>query len=881
MKNLLLFDGNSIFNRAFYGLGNTGNILKTSTGLYTNAVYGFLNILLKNINEEQPTHICVAFDRKAKTFRHEKYDLYKANRTGMPDELALQLPVLKDVLWAMNIYTVEKDGFEADDLIGSISYWVSSTTGEIVILTGDRDSFQLISDNVSIKMPVTRQGATAVELYDLTTFTEKYCINPKQMIDVKALMGDKSDNIPGVAGIGEKTALKLICEYGSLQNLYDCIDKINSKAIKEKLITDKKAAFLSYELSAIDITTDHGFILDDAVIKDYNHEKLYELFQNLEFNSLSERLGLKKPVIEREESLDFKCPVSIAKDITQLDKFLEKAGELNIYAEYDQTEHPFIKFKFICLYAKKEALYINFNNIDYDEAVKKLHEIISGGITVNTYDLKQLFLALNGFDLNINKSFDLMIAAYILEPSSKDYSLENLVRKYLNSEINYDKCQTEDKTVQEAVNTAYKAEAVMVLKEKLLDGLQSNNQLVLYEEIEMPLIEVLAFMERTGFYVDKQALKTYSIELDKRIVNLINDIYNLAGHDFNINSPKQLGRVLFEELKLPPVKKTKTGYSTDVEVLEKLKNKHDIIVFILEYRQLVKLKSTYVDALYNLVNPVTQRIHSIFKQDVTVTGRISSIEPNLQNIPVRSEEGRKIRQVFTAGEGQVLIDADYSQIELRVLAHIANDGTMKDAFENNMDIHLLTAAKVFGVKPEEVTFEQRSGAKAVNFGIVYGIGEYSLSQDLNISIKEAKRYIDDYLEHYKGVAEYMKNVVKGAYDTGYVETIFKRRRYIDELKSSNKQIRSFGERVAMNAPIQGSAADIIKIAMISVYNKLKQNKSKAKLILQVHDELIIEAPANEADTVSKWLKECMEDAVRLSVKLTVDVNTGRSWFDTK
>jgi len=342
-----------------------------------------------------------------------------------------------------------------------------------------------------------------------------------------------------------------------------------------------------------------------------------------------------------------------------------------------------------------------------------------------------------------------------------------------------------------------------------------------------------------------------------------------------------LGRVLFEELKLPPVKKTKTGYSTDVEVLEKLKNKHDIIVFILEYRQLVKLKSTYVDALYNLVNPVTQRIHSIFKQDVTVTGRISSIEPNLQNIPVRSEEGRKIRQVFTAGEGQVLIDADYSQIELRVLAHIANDGTMKDAFENNMDIHLLTAAKVFGVKPEEITFEQRSGAKAVNFGIVYGIGEYSLSQDLNISIKEAKRYIDDYLEHYKGVAEYMKNVVKGAYDTGYVETIFKRRRYIDELKSSNKQIRSFGERVAMNAPIQGSAADIIKIAMISVYNKLKQNKSKAKLILQVHDELIIEAPANEADTVSKWLKECMEDAVRLSVKLTVDVNTGRSWFDTK
>lgn len=891
MNKLLLIDGNSIFNRAFYGLGSTGGLLKTSAGVYTNAIFGFLNIFFKNLNEEQPTHICVAFDRKAKTFRHEQYELYKANRTGMPDEMAIQFPILKDVLSAMNISMIEKDGYEADDLIGSLSKTAGDQGFETVILTGDRDAFQLITDRVTVKLLVTKQGVTGTDFYDQKTFVEKYNINPSQMIDVKALMGDKSDNIPGIPGIGEKTALKLICEYGSLDELYNHADEVKPQSTKEKLLQNKEIAYLSYDLSKIDTIVDHGFQLDHAVIKEYDNDRLLELFKNLEFNSLIQRLGLKEGTACNKED-SYECPVTVIETTGQLSALLDRVSELNIYANYETSGHPFVRITDMCIYADGKAAFVDLNLIKidetagsegsaYDQAILLLRQKVSEGVPVNGYDLKQLYLALSWFELNENqRMFDFLIAAYILDPSSKDYSVETLARKYIGSGIAKIDCG-DDPLMQKAGESAAITYAMSLLKKRLMNELNNNEQLDLFENVEIPLITVLAFMEYTGFYVDKEALKKYGVELEGRIAGLITNIYNLAGHEFNINSPKQLGQVLFDELKLPVIKKTKTGYSTNAEVLEKLRSKHEIIDHILEYRHLVKLKSTYVDAMYNLVNPKTQRIHTVFKQDVTVTGRLSSVEPNLQNIPVRTEEGRKIRRVFTAQGDKVLVDADYSQIELRVLSHIADDEAMKEAFANDMDIHLSTAAKVFGINPEDVTYEQRSRAKAVNFGIVYGIGEFSLSEDLKIPIKEAKKYIEEYLQHYNGVDTYMKDIVQSAYEKGYVETILKRRRYIDELNSSNKQVRMFGERVAMNAPIQGSAADIIKVAMVRVYKKLKELGLESKLILQVHDELIIEAVPEEASKAADLLKECMENAVQLKTKLTVDVNTGKSWYDTK
>lgn len=889
MHKLLLIDGNSIFNRAFYGLGGTGELLRTSAGVYTNAIFGFLNIYLKNLNEEQPTHVCVAFDRKAKTFRHEQYELYKANRTGMPDEMAIQFPILKDVLSAMNISTIEKDGYEADDLIGAISKNAGSRGIETVILTGDKDAFQLIDDHVTIKMPLTKKGLTGTDFYDKEAFIEKYQLNPEQMIDVKALMGDKSDNIPGVPGIGEKTALKLICEYGSLDGVYQHVGEMKAGSIKDKLIQNKEMAYLSYDLSKIDTHTDHDFQLDQAKLKEYDNDRLLGLFKDLEFNSLIQRMGLQEQDQGYEKDA-FECPVTVIKTIKELSSLLDSLSELHFYANYNTQGHPDVKLMDCCIYTGKSAVYVNPELIQdtddslgsvYDQVIGMIRQKVSSGCPINGYDLKQLYHALSWFEINEKQSvFDLLIAAYILDPAAKDYSVETLFAKYTGLEMPKIDCG-DDLLMQKAGKFASKVYAMTVLKDKLSDELIHNNQLGLFENVEIPLTVVLAFMEHNGFYVDTDALTKYGLELEGRIAGLISTIYSMAGHEFNINSPKQLSQVLFEELKLPVIKKTKTGYSTNADVLEKLKSKHEIIEHILEYRQLVKLKSTYVDAMCNLVNPLTHRIHTIFKQDVTTTGRLSSIEPNLQNIPVRTEEGRKIRRVFTAQGDKVLVDADYSQIELRVLSHIADDQAMQEAFANNMDIHLSTAAKVFGILPEDVTFEQRSRAKAVNFGIVYGIGEFSLSEDLKISMKEAKKYIEDYLAHYSGVASFMKNIVASAYENGYVETILNRRRYIDELKSSNKQVRMFGERVAMNAPIQGSAADIIKVAMVKVYKKMKEMNLQSKLILQVHDELIIEAVPEETDLTAKLLKDCMEEAVQLKTKLTVDVNTGKSWFETK
>jgi DNA polymerase-1 len=890
MQKLLLIDGNSIFNRAFYGLGSTGDLLKTSSGLYTNAIFGFLNIYFKNLNEEQPTHVCVAFDRKGKTFLHEQYDLYKANRTGMPDEMAVQFPVLKDVLSAMNVCIIEKDGYEADDIIGSICKKFGKQGYKTVILTGDRDAYQLIDPNVSVKLPVIRKGVSGTEFIDLESFTEKYGLKPEQMIDVKALMGDKSDNIPGVLGIGEKTALKLIGEYGSLDEVYRHIEEIKPPSVKQKLTEHKDEAYLSYELAKIDTETDHGFTLDDATLKDYDRKRLFKLFKDLEFNSLIQRLGLQETAESKEEDA-FSCPVSIIASVKELCSLLDSLTELNILVKTDAKDHPFVKITDFCIHTNQGSYYVDPRRLAdsdcetddaiYDKVVCLLREKISSGCPLLGYDLKQLYLALSWFEIiEEQQAFDLLIAAYLLDPSSKDYSIKTLYGKYTGSEIGKTDCG-DDILLQKAGALAQEAYAMTLLKDKLFEELFNNNQYDLFKNVEIPLITVLAFMEYTGFYLDKEALTEYGIDLEKRIEKLMLSIYTIAGHEFNINSPKQLGQVLFEELKLPAVKKTKSGYSTDAGVLEKLRYRHEIIEHILEYRQLVKLKSTYVDAMLSLVNPKTQRIHTVFKQDVTVTGRLSSTEPNLQNIPVRTEEGRNIRKAFTAYGDKVLVDADYSQIELRVLSHIADDKAMQEAFANDMDIHRITAAKVFGVEPEEVTYEQRSRAKAVNFGIVYGIGEFSLSEDLKVSIKEAKKYIDDYLEHYNGVASYMKEVVASAYEKGYVETILHRRRYIDELNSSNKQIRMFGERVAMNAPIQGSAADIIKVAMVKVYKKLKELGLKSKLILQVHDELIIEAEPEEAEQVAVLLKECMESAVKLKTKLSVDVNIGKSWFDTK
>lgn len=846
---LLVLDGNSIVNRAFYGI----KLLSTKDGRFTNGIFGFLNILFSLKEHYNPEAVAIAFDVKAPTFRHEMYSEYKGNRKGMPEELAQQMPVLKDLLKAMGYRLIECAGWEADDIIGTLAK--NCKDGDFCyIATGDRDSLQLVDEKVNVLLAAPKAGKTETIVYDIDKIIEDKGVEPKKLIDVKALMGDTSDNIPGVQGIGEKTATDLIKKYNSIDYIYENFDNLEfTKSVRNKLESGRDSAFISRTLGTIrtdaPIETDYNAYIPDKL----DEQSTKTILTELEMQKFIDKLGLRDTVIvntsETTVKIDF-CQMTADEIITKI------KSESEIY--------------FLCddLYA---VAYINFENcvttIDFnlllpvfkDENIKKY-----------TYDSKSLYsyCIKNNISLN-NIEFDILLAAYLLNPNSSEYPINVLSDTYRTScEIDADDSLVKDCAVMRE------------LTRKLNDLIVENNSESLLHEIEIPLSEVLSAMEIDGFKVDFAGIHNYGIILENKINELVNTIFNYSQEEFNINSPKQLGVVLFEKLGLPVKKKTKTGYSTNADVLESLYDEHPIIPAILEYRTIQKLKSTYCDGLLKVVDS-DGRIHSTFQQTETRTGRLSSTEPNLQNIPVRQELGRELRKFFTCDNGNALIDADYSQIELRVLAAIADDKNMIEAFNNNADIHTITASQVFNMPVEMVTSVMRSRAKAVNFGIVYGIGPFSLGKDIGVSVYEAKKYIENYLNHYSGVRQYMDDIIVDAKEKGYVTTLFGRRRYLPELSASNAIQRSFGERVARNMPIQGTAADIIKIAMVKVFERLRNENMKSRLIMQVHDELIIEAPENETEKAKQILCEEMENAVSLSVRLSVDAHTGKTWYDAK
>ena len=866
MKKLLILDSNSILNRAFYGV----RYLSARDGTPTNAIYGFLNILLKLIKEQEPDYICAAFDVKAPTFRHKQYEGYKAQRKPMPEGLAAQMPLAKDVLRAMGVTILEKEGYEADDIIGTVARLCEESEISCFIATGDKDDLQLTSDKTKVILTVTKSGYNETIIYDDKAVKEKYHVTPTEFIDVKALMGDPSDNIPGVKGVGEKTAMSLIEKHHSIEYIYENIDGIGLKgAMLQKMKDGREMAFMSKELATINRNTPIEFNAEECVFDGFeNNGELYEILKRLELNSIIKKLDLSggDNVKENEDIFkDFSYQVG--------DKNMINGDKVTVVLDFDGDN-----ISSAAVGAGNNAVVLN----EQDD-IKELLE--DDSIAKVMFDVKEAIVKLNGrIDIK-NISDDTAIAAYLVDPAKNEYTIEKLASEYFGTVI--EKPEVKQLSLLDDVETdrseylAKCAVALGVLNECIGDKIKENGQEKLYQEVELPLGTVLAHLEINGFLVDDNQLKEFADKLGEKIDALTNEIYMLAGEEFNINSPKQLGVILFEKLELKPVKKTKTGYATNADVLEKLRDKHPIVNFIMEYRQLAKLKSTYCDGLTAVVNPNTHRIHSVFTQTVTVTGRLSSTEPNLQNIPTRTELGREIRKMFVAKDGYVLVDADYSQIELRVLAHIANDETMINAFRNNEDIHAVTASQVLGIPLEDVTKEQRSSAKAVNFGIVYGIGEFSLAQDLHISVKEAKAYIESYLEKYHGVRNYMESIKEQAKKDGYVKTMLNRIRYIPELKSPNYNIRQFGERVALNTPIQGTAADIIKLAMVRVDNRLINEGLKSKLILQVHDELIVEAHKDEVDKVKQILSEEMQNAMELNVPLKVDMSTGHSWYDAK
>ena len=866
MKKLLILDSNSILNRAFYGV----RYLSARDGTPTNAIYGFLNILLKLIKEQEPDYICAAFDVKAPTFRHKQYEGYKAQRKPMPEGLAAQMPLAKDVLRAMGVTILEKEGYEADDIIGTVARLCEESEISCFIATGDKDDLQLASDKTKVILTVTKSGYNETIIYDDKAVKEKYHVTPTEFIDVKALMGDPSDNIPGVKGVGEKTAMSLIEKHHSIEYIYENIDDIGLKGtMLQKMKDGREMAFMSKELATINRNTPIEFNAEKCVFDGFeNNGELYEILKRLELNSIIKKLDLSgvDNVKENEDIFkDFSYQVG--------DKNMISGDKVTVVLDFDGDN-----ISSAAVGAGNNAVVLN----EQDD-IKELLE--DDSIAKVMFDVKEAIVKLNcRIDIK-NISDDTAIAAYLVDPAKNEYTIEKLASEYFGTVI--EKPEVKQLSLLDDVETdrseylAKCAVALGVLNERIGDKIKENGQEKLYQEVELPLVTVLAHLEINGFLVDDHQLKEFADKLGEKIDALTNEIYMLAGEEFNINSPKQLGVILFEKLELKPVKKTKTGYATNADVLEKLRDKHPIVNFIMEYRQLAKLKSTYCDGLRAVVNPNTHRIHSVFTQTVTVTGRLSSTEPNLQNIPTRTELGREIRKMFVAKEGYVLVDADYSQIELRVLAHIANDETMINAFRNNEDIHAVTASQVLGIPLEDVTKEQRSSAKAVNFGIVYGIGEFSLAQDLHISVKEAKAYIESYLEKYHGVRNYMESIKEQAKKDGYVKTMLNRIRYIPELKSPNYNIRQFGERVALNTPIQGTAADIIKLAMVRVDNRLINEGLKSKLILQVHDELIVEAHKDEVDKVKQILSEEMQSAMELNVPLKVDMSTGHSWYDAK
>ena len=838
---LLILDGNSVINRAYFGV----KPLTTREGLYTHAIFGFLNILDRMEKEEQPDAVCVAFDLHGPTFRHLRYDGYKATRHGMPEELAMQMPVMKDVLRAMNIPIYECQGWEADDVIGTVGKICSNNGWECVVVTGDRDSLQLIDENVHIKLVITKGGQTTANLYTKERFMEEYGFEPKKLIDLKALMGDSSDNIPGVAGVGPKTATDLLVKFGSLDGVYANLGDASIRAkLREKLEAGKENAYLSYELATIVPEAPIDFEPKDAILQPYNRLALYELFQKLEFVKLIDKYGLRGAAMEQPKKEAKISPLPKSDALPEQDElaavYLAADGSLGIAWE-----------KGVCTLTPLETqmgLQLPDKLICHDKKTT-MHALVDMGVNFGCI------------------AFDTALAAYNLNPSQSDYPISKLATNFLGISV-------------EDGDAAGCAEALWHLKPVLEKELADKGMQKLYWDIELPLCDVLFRMEQRGISIDREQLTQFGTMLSQRIDECEKLIFSYSEEPFNINSTKQLGELLFEKLGLPPVKKTKTGYSTNADVLEKLKSKHPIIPAIMDYRMLTKLKSTYADGLIKEIRE-DGRIHTTFQNLVTATGRLSSTEPNLQNIPVRTDLGAEIRKMFVPKEGCVLVDADYSQIELRVLAHIADDPVMQDAFVRNIDVHTATAAQVFGVAFDEVTPLQRRHAKAVNFGIVYGISEFSLAEDIGVSRYEAKEYIENYLNNYAGVRKYMKDIVISARESGYTETMFGRRRYIPELTSSNFNIRSGAERIALNTPIQGTAADLIKLAMIRVEQALNENFPEAQLLLQVHDELIVECPEEIATEVAALVSREMQGIAALKVPLTAEAKWGKSWYDAK
>ena len=848
---LMILDGNSIVNRAFYGVRS----LSAPDGTPTNAIFGFLNILQRMLDEQRPDAVCVSFDRREPTFRHKAYDGYKAQRKGMPEELAQQMPLLKETLDAMGIRRYELAGFEADDILGTVSVKCAAAGWECVVVTGDKDSLQLITDTTTVCNVKTRMGQTETINYTPGVFREEYGFDPPQMVDLKALMGDSSDNIPGVPGIGEKTALELVRKYGTVENIYADLSALDVRdGVRKKLAAGEESARMSYWLATILKEVPMDFDPKDNLWDQNYTDSLYSLFKRLGFQKFIEKWGIAEsaetPASEKAEAL----PRVTVDSAEALDALLEAAEKAELLAvdfppaldtlELCDGKHIYEAGRIAC----GERFY-DLLGIVFSPDKKKLGHNVKE--LMNT--LAREGLSREGF------VFDTALAAYLLDANESDYPLSRVTARYLGTE-------------------AEGAQAVFALYPVLDQKMKELSMDALYYDIELPLCLVLSDMEQAGFFVDRKALFAFGENLNGDIERLQESIWQHAGHSFNINSPKQLGEVLFEELMLPSGKKTKTGWSTNIDVMEKLRGKHPIVDEVLEYRTLTKLKSTYAEGLLKVIGE-DGRIRSSFQMTVTATGRLSSTEPNLQNIPVRKKLGAEIRKMFVAGPGMVLVDADYSQIELRLLAHISGDEAMRDAFLSGEDFHRVTASKVFGVPLEEVTPLQRSRAKAVNFGIVYGISAFSLAQDIGVFPNEAKAYMDAYLSKYHGVRDYMEKIKEQAKRDGYVETLFHRRRWLPELRSSNFNVRSFGERVALNMPVQGTAADVIKLAMVNVHRRLREKGLRARLILQVHDELIVECPEAEAERVKALLEQEMENAVHYSVPLLAEAHIGHSWAE--
>lgn len=877
-NKLLIIDGHSILNRAFYALPDLTN----QAGEHTNAVLGFINIMLKLIDEEKPSHIIVAFDTSQPTFRHEQFSEYKGTRKAMPEELREQVPLIKETLSSMNITMIEKGGYEADDIIGTISRESTDKGYQISIISGDRDLLQLVTDNILLRIPKTKMNGTTIENYYKADVIEQYGVTPIEFIDVKGLMGDPSDNIPGVPGIGEKTATKIIQEYKSIEGALEHIDEIKPKRAKENLAAFKDQAILSKELATIKLDCQLDYDIEACRLGEVFNENSFLMFKRLEFKNLLKRfqMDIEVPKIEFE--------ILQTSDLSEMDYHFEAAMKAETVGVSLIAEDDILGAALA--YETDKVIYFSIAGmLTKDQLLERMNQLFQSRAQIIGLHLKSMFLYLNVAE-STNGVFDAGVAAYLLNPLKDAYEYDDISRDYLEIMLpskeeligkkSYQKALEEDS--QAALKAiCYSAYVPFAALKVLIERLEESDMKDLYLQIEMPTTYALADMQRRGIRVNREALKEYGDNLIGRIQELEQSIYQQAGQEFNINSPKQLGVVLFEDMEIPGGKKNKTGYSTSVDVLEKLKKEYPIVNDILEYRQLTKLKSTYADGLLQYIDPKDERIHGKFHQTITATGRISSTDPNLQNIPVRLPLGRAIRKVFIPEDGYTFVDADYSQIELRILAHLSGDKTLTKAYNEGQDIHAVTASQVFNVPLDEMTPDIRRNAKAVNFGIVYGLSAFGLSEDLGISRKQATDYINSYFETYKQVKEFLDNSVEEAKQTGKVRTIFKRIRPIPELTSSNFMQRNFGERVAMNSPIQGSAADIMKIATFRVNMKLKKQNMKSRLLLQIHDELLIEASLDEVDQVKQILSEEMMGAAKLSVPLEIDINVGNNWFEAK